>query len=81
MKKNILIVALLITTIIGFYFAYSQNKNAVLHSELAESNMEMAMEARDRADMEAARSRVAEADAIHTMMKLQKANDALQKCK
>lgn len=81
MKKNILIVALFITTIIGFYFAYSQNRNAIVQSELAESNMEMAIEARDRAEMEAARFRAAEAEAIHTMMELQKAKDALQKCK
>lgn len=84
MKKNIIIVILSLTTILGFVYSFTQKtiaeqnaQEAMLQSKLADRTMEMAMTARNEAENAREVAMVAAQRAIEAQ---RAADDALRMC-
>ena len=85
MKKNIIIVILSLTTILGFVYSFTQKTNAeqnaqeaMLQSKLADRTMEIAETARNEAQISQQLALVAEQRAIESQ---RASEEALRKCK
>lgn len=81
MKKNIAIIILSITTILGFFYSFAQRTIAIHSAQLAEKQIELAMMYADSAAVARERAELQRMNADDIMRELKKAYAKLEECK